>query len=317
MSEPLLTVLMTTFNSQLYIKDAVNSILSQTYDNFRFLIIDDGSTDETNNIVKSFSDKRILHLIREHHGISETLNYGINEITTEYIARMDPDDVSAPGRLYLQLKFLNENPEYDVVGCNIYVINSNGRIIFKVYYPEQDIQIKKSLLINSAIPHPAAMMRKMMFDKIGMYDKNRNSASDYDLWLRGIPQLKFYNLQNFLFFYRKYYKSSTGKYKNFKESRTRIYFMMKDHAGKIINCEKLFSKGEFQLLNTKFLVRHSPHFEFMNIFRKQIPFHKKIWYLILSLIPPGLRTVYFFYNPKLRAKYLLSNLFYSGETIYR
>lgn len=153
---PTITVLMPVFNCELYIKDAVDSILNQTYNNFEFLIIDDASTDETVSIIKAYTDSRIKLIEKPiNTGLTNSLNQGLKLAKGKYIARMDGDDISLPERFEKQITFLEKNPEVVLCGSWFNVIGSE--LVIKT--PENYEDIKLALLKGNCIAHPSVMMR--------------------------------------------------------------------------------------------------------------------------------------------------------------
>lgn len=184
---------------------AIESILNQTYKNFEFIICDDGSSDETYEILKEFckKDERILLLKNnKNRGLAYSLNHCLSIAKGKYIARMDADDISMPNRLEKQIKFLDEYLEYAMVGCNLLFINDKG-IWGKRILAEKPT--KKSFLFTSPFCHPAIVMRKEVLDKVNNYkvEKITRRAEDYDLFMRIYANgYKGYNLQEFLYQFR-------------------------------------------------------------------------------------------------------------------
>ena len=116
MNNPLITILMPTYNSAAFISKAINSVFASTYKNFELLIVDDGSNDNSYHIIKNYRDSRIIYLRKEHSGIAESLNYGITKSSGEWIARLDADDIMYSKRLEKQLRVVEVNPEVKLVG---------------------------------------------------------------------------------------------------------------------------------------------------------------------------------------------------------
>ena len=179
----LISVLLPCYNSELYIGEAIQSILDQTYSNFELIILDDGSTDNTKLIIQGFEDIRIVLLSEnENKGIVYQLNKGIENARGEYIARMDADDVSFPERLQKQVDFLEDitNKKIDVLGTDAISIGIETKvIIYKNYKPKQI-----SFLLNFYCPilHPTVMMRKEVFINGLKYPSEYKYAEDLALW---------------------------------------------------------------------------------------------------------------------------------------
>ncbi len=196
----MVTVLMPVYNCELYIKDAVDSILNQTFSDFELLIIDDASTDETVSIIKGYSDSRIQLIVKSmNSGYTNSLNYGIKIAKGKYIARMDGDDISMPERFAKQIDFLESN--LDVILCGTWFqLISSGKVI---QLPTNHELIKLRLLRGNCIAHPSVMIRKEALDEFTFpYDETREPAEDYDLWVRLAIKGKLHNLQEVLLEYR-------------------------------------------------------------------------------------------------------------------
>lgn len=198
--KPLVTVILPIYNCELFVKDAIQSILDQTYTHFEFLILDDCSTDNTFTIASSFDDARIRIIQKvQNSGYTNSLNLGIQEAKGVYIARMDGDDISLPERLEKQVNFMQDHPEVAVCGCSYQIVDSE-QIIAK---PVSNEAIKIAMLQESAIGHPTAMIRTSILHENNLfYDPNFEPAEDYDLWVRLLAYGKLANLDEVLFSYR-------------------------------------------------------------------------------------------------------------------
>jgi len=185
MKEPTVSVVMASYNEEKFIEQAIESLLNQSYSSFEFIIVDDGSDDGTRNIIKSFDDCRIRMIVNESNkGLPASLNRGIQAATGTYIARMDADDRSLPKRLEKQVNVLNNQPDTQVVGCWINVIDGTGSKIGTVEYEELDGDPKVVKDKGPGIAHPSAMFRKSIFDQVGGYREEFTYAQDLDLWVR-------------------------------------------------------------------------------------------------------------------------------------
>lgn len=184
---PVISVLMPVFNGENYLKEAVESILNQTYRDFEFLVLDDGSTDDSLKILREYAakDSRIRVIARENRGLTFTLNELLSNARGEFVARMDADDVSLPGRFDRQVTFLKENPKVVCVGGAYQMIDSEGRYLTTLTPPATDLEIQQLCLGgHTAINHPVAMMRLAAVKLIGGYDSEHDLVEDLDLWLR-------------------------------------------------------------------------------------------------------------------------------------
>jgi glycosyltransferase involved in cell wall biosynthesis len=197
---PKISVLMPVYNCELYINEAVDSILSQTFEDFEFLIIDDASTDETVSIIKSYNDARIQLIEKPSNtGYTNSLNFGLSIAKGEYIARMDGDDISLQERFAKQVAALDANPSLLLCGSAISIIGTT----VTHFFPEKHEDIKVRLLKGNCIAHPSVMYRKEIVNFFStVYDKLKEPAEDYDLWCKLIAVGKLHNLQEVLLCYR-------------------------------------------------------------------------------------------------------------------
>lgn len=207
---PKVTILMPVFNGEEYLRQAIVSILEQTFTDFEFLIINDGSMDSSVDIIQSYDDERI-RLIHNKKNLKliSTLNKGIRLSRGQYIARMDCDDISHPERIAKQVAFMEANPEVGVLGTGIFIIDRNGKRKYKFRYPTKHNFLHWSLCFYSPIVHPAVMIRKNLLMKVGGYDHGMVHAEDYDLWRRLIKKTRFSNLQDYLLCLRKHESNVT------------------------------------------------------------------------------------------------------------
>lgn len=217
---PKVSVIMSVYNGEKFLRDSIESILNQTFNDFEFIIIDDCSTDKTADIIKTYSyrDPRIRIITNEQNlGLTKSLNIGINESRGEFIARMDSDDVTLPERFEKQVRFLDENKDYGVVGAWAKVIDDLGVEVDEFDWETDDKTIRKNLIKWNSMIHPLAMIRKDILEKVGMYSENLRYAQDYDLWFRVAKVSKLANLPEFLLKYRISNKSITAS-KNKEQS---------------------------------------------------------------------------------------------------
>lgn len=236
---PKVTVLMPVYNGEKYLHKAINSILSQTFQDFEFLIVNDGSTDNSLEIIISYQDDRIRVINNVNNlGISQSLNKGLNLAQGEYIARMDCDDISLPNRLCTQVDFLNCNPEIIVVGSYMELIDSEGYKTEQQYlYPLTNENIIYSMLYSNPLGHPSVMFRRKEVIKIGGYrlkkEWNNLSTEDYDLWLRlAIHNYALANIPECLIYYRDHPDSLTRlafAHSNFSEGFNNCFYMSGSH----------------------------------------------------------------------------------------
>lgn len=206
-TDPLISVVMATYNGEEHIYEAIQSILGQSFTDFEFIIVDDGSTDGVADKIKSFSDTRIKYIKKEvNTGIAESLNLGIASAKGQYIARMDDDDVARPERFEEQLKAFKEDPELILCASNV-IIDQKEKIKTKGLAHEE---IKVRLVFGNTITHPAVMIKKEVLQK-NPYNPEMVPSEDYDLWSRLINRGKFRVLDTPLLYYRYRLQSETSR----------------------------------------------------------------------------------------------------------
>lgn len=201
MNNPRVTVLMPVYNGEKYLREAIESILRQTFTDFEFLIINDGSTDKSVEIIESYKDTRI-RLVNNEKNIKliATLNKGIELARGEYIARMDCDDISLPNRLEKQVVFMDSHPDVGVCGTWAKVIDENGHIK-RAIKTLTGKSIKKLCWRPSPFIHSTVMIRTALLRK-NRYCEDFRHAEDYELWLRLFDKTTFFNIKDYLLYYR-------------------------------------------------------------------------------------------------------------------
>ena len=211
--KPKISVLISVYNGERYIEQALKSIYKQTYRDFEVIIIDDASTDRTAEIVLKMKDSRtFIYRNSQKKGLTRSLNIGIKLCRGEYIARMDADDISRPQRFEKQIEFLKEHPDCVVLGCWCDRIDSNGQI-HGAYdgRPIKPTDIKRGLLDGNCIAHPTAMVRRALLVEVGGYNEKYAYAQDHDLWLRLSERGQIYNLDEYLVGLRFWPENITAK----------------------------------------------------------------------------------------------------------
>jgi glycosyltransferase involved in cell wall biosynthesis len=255
-TRPRVSVIMPVYNTAIYLKEAIESILNQTFVDFEFIIIDDCSTDNSLEIIKSYKDPRIVLIENNvNKGYVYGLNYAISISKGEFIARMDSDDISEINRLQIQYSFMLNNEGVLVCGTNIKIIGTSEIIKF----PKEHNDIKKGLLTKNIVAHPSVMAKKrlLLFRETGTYLENLMPAEDYELWTRLIFLGKFHNIQLPLVLYRKHENQisnskSDVQYENFKLiNRKYILKYCNELSNVEIKKRIIFNDnlGEFEYLN--------------------------------------------------------------------
>jgi len=209
---PTVSVVMTVFNTQRYVGEAIQSVLAQTFRDFEFIIIDDGSTDRSPAVIREFAsrDPRICFVSRPNTGIVAAANEGIGMARGRYLARMDSDDVCLPGRFETQVKYLDAHPECVLVGSRATVVDPYGSPVFESGQKLAHEEIDAELLGSGggwAIVQPSAMMRTEAVRRVGAYRGRHNVSEDQDLFLRLAEVGRVANLPEPLLLYRRHYKS--------------------------------------------------------------------------------------------------------------
>ena len=236
---PNISVLLPAFNAEKYIESSIQSILNQTYSNFELIILNDGSSDSTEEIIKSFKDTRILYINNEQNiGLVSTLNKGLKLAKGKYIARMDADDISYIDRFSKQYLFLENNPSYIICSSSRKNFNDSNNREHISYMPVSDSAIRISSIFGTPFTHPAVMFRKeIVLENNLFYDKSFKYTQDYDLWIRMLKYGKGYNFNEALLAYRKTPGSQTfNNSKNFK-NRKKIISSVQDRALKSLGIE--------------------------------------------------------------------------------
>lgn len=222
---PNISVVMSVYNGEKYLREAINSILEQSYADFEFIIIDDCSTDNSLDIIKSYKDNRI-RLIRNKANLRlpASLNMGIRLANGKYIARMDADDISLPDRFLKQVNYLESHPEVVALGGSFQAIDGNGRNLYK-HHALIEEKLDRYYLIPSPLAHPTVMMRREIIVNNNLfYDVKYSSAQDYDLWLRIRKYFKIANLPEVLLKYRIHKKSISSVRSHEQMDNTYIIF---------------------------------------------------------------------------------------------
>ena len=219
MDQKLISVIMSVYNGEKYLVQAIDSILNQTYQNFEFIIIDDCSTDNSSHILQEYAqkDSRIKIIKKEKNigikGFIKNLNLGISIAKGKYIARMDADDISLPERFQKQVDFLENNPEITLVGAQLNLINEQNKITGEAIAALQHRDIVKRITSQIQLFHPVIMFRK---DQNIQYREKFLYCEDYDLYLNLITQgKKLANINEKLLHYRILESSISRKGDNF------------------------------------------------------------------------------------------------------
>ena len=199
---PKISVLMPVYNTkEEYLREAVGSILKQSFENFELVIVDDNSNDDTKRVLASFTDPRIVIVEnKENKGLAHALNVGLDSARGEYIARMDSDDISKPDRLKISYEYMEQNPEVNIIGTYVDICG-------KVFKQRDELtpEFRKALMmvVNVGPVHPSVMIRSSFLKEHGIkYDEAFYTSEDYDLWARCMEHTAVCIVPEVLLWYR-------------------------------------------------------------------------------------------------------------------
>lgn len=201
---PLLSVVMAVYNGERYLKDAIDSILNQTFTDFEFVVVDDGSTDATRDLLEHYrhADDRMQVTEQPHRGLVDSLNRGCGLARGRFIARMDADDVAVRDRFERQIRFMEGHPRVAVLGGAVRRIHVSGQPTKTTVYPTTHTEIVNALSTTNPVEHAAVVMRADAFSALGGYRRGFVHAQDYDLWLRMSEHYELANLPEIVLYYR-------------------------------------------------------------------------------------------------------------------
>ena len=195
----MITIICSIYNSNKTLPQMIESVLNQTYQDFELILINDGSTDNSLEIMKEFEkiDNRIVGIDKKNSGLTKSLNIGLKKAKGEFIARIDADDVWYPAKLEKQVEFLEQNQEYGLIGTAYNEIDENGKIIFeKQRLPLliTDEEIRKNIVKFNPFFHSSVMFRREILETIGFYNEKFKYTQDYEFWVRIMSKYKVANL---------------------------------------------------------------------------------------------------------------------------
>lgn len=186
MTDPVVSVVLPVYNCERYLGDAIESIISQTFTSFELIIVNDGSTDRSANIIAAFNDKRIRVLHQANQGLAATLNRGIDLARGKYIARQDQDDLSNPDRISLQVAYMEDHPDCVLLGSWAQIMEVD-RLVERFHrHPVDEFMLRYQLLFNNPFVHSSVLLRRSALLQVGGYttDPERQPPEDYELWSR-------------------------------------------------------------------------------------------------------------------------------------
>lgn len=261
---PQLSVLMPVYNAGKYLIEAIESIIDQTFYDFEFLIIDDGSTDNSLSIISDYKskDSRIIFISRENLGVTTTLNQLLGLARGKWVARMDADDISHPLRFERQIEYLEKNPKVGVLGTWVeFFGDSNKSKVWKTPHKHQDCV--RRMIFSSPLAHPSVMFRGDLI-KVGLikYEETSMHAEDLSLWMQLYNCTQICNLEEVLL-----------KYRIHSKSITRVEDSIENLSSRFECLKKLYSqhlaiyniKHSETILKTHFVISQNNRFYFVNL----------------------------------------------------
>jgi len=216
---PLVTVLMSVYNDARWLDTSIPSILGQTFTDFEFIIVDDGSIDKSLEIIKRYAskDQRIKYIkLKKNLGTARALNEGLKIARGKYVAKQDADDISMPERLEQEVRFLENHPDIAVVGSFVKIIGPDNEDLGVLCFPEEDQQIRKFMIKRCPFIHSSVLIKREALSVIGGYNPSLRRVQDYDLWFKILSRFKGANLPLLLVAYRLYpegYKRKKFRYR--------------------------------------------------------------------------------------------------------
>lgn len=249
---PRVSVLLSVYNGELFLREAIESILNQAFTDFEFIIIDDSSSDNSREIIESYKDERIVLLVNvSNQGLASSLNTGIIKAQGEYIARMDADDISLRERLEKQVAFMDKHREIGLCGSWIKYFGEENLVL---EFPPDDATIRCKLLFENNIAHPSVMLRKDLLLKHNLsYNPAYTNAQDYELWRRCSHYLSLANLSEVLLLYRLH-----------SEQAGKTNFAVQQKLAGLVRLEELKSLG-INVTPEEFVLHEAiTHYQFQN-----------------------------------------------------
>lgn len=304
------TVLMSVFNGSKFLKAAIDSILNQTYRSFEFLIIDDGSTDDSADIIQGYDDHRIRFIRQSNMGLTASLNKGISLAKGNLIARQDADDFSEANRLDSQVAYLERHPKISMIGSYARYVDSLSNEIGVWRPPCDEVDIKKELLKHNTFCHGSVLFKKDRMNAIGNYREIFKYSQDYDCWLRFGNSFSFANIPQILYNFRLQSESLSRKkfadQLHFQLLAITDYQFSKIHLksnldGRKINDLPSFLKQSYKLRTydiNNYKSNQTLNFSAYEISRKHFALGLKYWLLSMRYQPKAWKLRHFYSNLK-------------------
>jgi glycosyltransferase involved in cell wall biosynthesis len=269
---PFVTVFTPNYNKSKFLEETIESVLQQTYGNFEYIIIDDCSTDDSWDIINkyAFKDDRIkIYRNDENMKIVKTRNKGfqLSSNNAKYFAILDSDDVSTPNRLENQIKFLEENPQYGLVGSNTIIIDEESKEIGYRNYVLSDLEIRKVITRINPIAQSSVLIRKKAIQEVGLYDEKWHVCQDYDYWLRIGINWKLKNISTPLVKYR--LSKNQVKITNLKDTIKNTYLIQKKALKEYKYDDSFYNKFYRSMIRLSFTYPKFAYFIYKRMINKQ------------------------------------------------
>lgn len=263
---PKVTVLMSVYNRERFVREAIDSILAQTFQDFEFIIINDGSTDKTKEMILSYEDSRIQLVDNSSNiGIPKSSNKGLNLAQGEFVARLDSDDISEPQRLARQVAFLEAHPKTVLVGSWYKEIDEEGNLLQECTLPCDCTEIRWGLLFYTPFLNSSVMFRRnVVVQKVGLYNQEFIYAQDHELWVRIASYFPVANIDEYLVKYRVHPSSITLFHETrqydllFQSCRSYMSILLADN-----DWNNLIEKSLFKRMQS--LLNYYPHQDWQNL----------------------------------------------------
>ena len=199
----IISIIVSIYNSDKTLSQMIESVLNQTYKDFELILINDGSTDNSLDVIKKYAkkDNRIVTIDKKNSGLTKSLNIGLKKAKNKYIARIDADDIWYPTKLEKQIEFLEQNQDYTLVGTVYNEIDENGKIIYKKQRTPlliTDEEIRKNIVRFNPFFHSSVMFKKEVLETVGFYNEELKYTQDYEFWIRIMSKYKVVNLSEIL-----------------------------------------------------------------------------------------------------------------------
>jgi glycosyltransferase involved in cell wall biosynthesis len=295
-SVPLVSVIIPAFNAEKYISESISSVLSQTFQDFEILVVDDGSIDSTKEKTLKFSDQRIRYIYKENGGASSARNTGINNARGKYIALLDYDDLWLPEKLEKQLQKFSHEADLGLVYCWVESINPDGETRF-IAHPENEGWVYNDLFLDNFLHNGSVpLIKKECFEKAGYFDENLSNAQDWEMWFRIAKDYKFGVVRDILTKYRVRSDSLSKMHRKLNKAFIKIMNKELKNAGKSIQKIKgeLFS-GHYYLIYRRCITYDNDKlcalkYIFLSFYHDPVYFSKNI---ILEKIISNLKYLFF------------------------